>query len=61
MIEYLPPKYVARWFYAESPVRPPGYYFYDETGAECCGPYETKEKCQAGLNNYFGSLEPRVV
>jgi hypothetical protein len=60
MIEFVKPLYQPRWFVADGfyDDRPTGYYFYDETGAECYGPYETKEQCQAGLEKYALSLEP---
>jgi hypothetical protein len=57
MIIFVKPTYEPRWYYSDVVNRPPGYYFYDESGSECYGPYETKEQCREGLEKYALSLE----
>lgn len=59
MIEFVKHKYSPRWYYCDTfaDERVGGYYFWDETGTECYGPYETEEQCRSGMEAYALSLE----
>jgi hypothetical protein len=59
MIDLVRPCYAFQAWCNPDDDRHPGYYFWDEAGMECYGPYETEEQCQAGLVEYALSLEPR--
>lgn len=34
----------------------PGWYYWDETGANCCGPFDTRTKAIVALVRYVGTL-----
>lgn len=38
-------------------LRPAGYYFWDETGTVCYGPFNTRAKAAEEMDRYAESLE----
>jgi hypothetical protein len=73
MIEHVIHDKIPRWWYSEQnwfphgeyyyvnehcTSRPEGFYFWDETGTQCCGPYKTKDECRKARDTYAQSLEP---
>ncbi len=58
MIEYVPNN--PRWWSLatdDMSERPEGYYFWDESGNACCGPYASTAQARMHLEMYEDSLE----
>jgi 5'-deoxynucleotidase YfbR-like HD superfamily hydrolase len=55
MVQYLNDE-AAKGFEKGSGYTSPGWYFWDETGARCIGPYAERVEAEDALNNYAGEL-----
>ncbi len=61
MIEFVSQRNIdTRWWSADvCHLSPYGYYFWDEVGQLCYGPFASKKGCSEGMAEYAKTLDPQ--